>query len=62
MGTVKSYETKTRGKLYEVWYAKPDGLAVTTAASAARPMPSTTSTLSKCRSCEVLTSIQPMRE
>lgn len=25
MGTVKSYETKTRGKLYEVWYTKPDG-------------------------------------
>lgn len=25
MGTIKSYETKTRGKLYEVWYTKPDG-------------------------------------
>ncbi|MBF4568247.1 tyrosine-type recombinase/integrase [Plantibacter sp. VKM Ac-2880] len=25
MGTVKSYETKTKGRLYEVWYTKPDG-------------------------------------
>lgn len=25
MGTVKPYVTKTRGRLYEVWYTKPDG-------------------------------------
>ncbi len=25
MGTVKAYQTKTRGRLYEVWYTKPDG-------------------------------------
>lgn len=25
MGTVKSYTTKTKGRLYEVWYKKPDG-------------------------------------
>lgn len=25
MGTVKAYTTKTRGRLYEVWYTKPDG-------------------------------------
>ncbi|MGJ4844834.1 tyrosine-type recombinase/integrase [Leifsonia sp. Le1] len=25
MGTVKSYSTKTKGRLYEVWYTKPDG-------------------------------------
>lgn len=25
MGTVKSYETLTKGKLYEVWYRKPNG-------------------------------------
>lgn len=25
MGTVKAYETKTRGRLYEVWYTKPNG-------------------------------------
>ena len=25
MGTVKAYNTKTRGRLYEVWYTKPDG-------------------------------------
>lgn len=25
MGTVKPYSTKTKGRLYEVWYTKPDG-------------------------------------
>ncbi len=25
MGTIKPYETKTKGKLWEVWYTKPDG-------------------------------------
>lgn len=25
MGTVKAYATKTRGRLFEVWYTKPDG-------------------------------------
>jgi integrase len=25
MGTVKAYQTKTRGRLYEVWYTKPNG-------------------------------------
>lgn len=25
MGTIKPYETKTKGKLWEVWYVKPDG-------------------------------------
>lgn len=25
MGTVRAYQTKTRGRLYEVWYTKPDG-------------------------------------
>lgn len=25
MGTVKAYSTKTKGRLYEVWYTKPDG-------------------------------------
>ncbi|WIE79260.1 site-specific integrase [Curtobacterium sp. MCSS17_016] len=25
MGTIKSYETKTKGRLWEVWYTKPDG-------------------------------------
>lgn len=25
MGTIKSYATKTKGRLYEVWYTKPDG-------------------------------------
>lgn len=25
MGTVKAYSTKTKGRMYEVWYTKPDG-------------------------------------
>jgi integrase len=25
LGTVKAYSTKTKGRLYEVWYTKPDG-------------------------------------
>lgn len=25
MGTIKPYATKTKGRLYEVWYSKPDG-------------------------------------
>lgn len=25
MGTVKAYATKTKGRMYEVWYTKPDG-------------------------------------
>ncbi|MGP5014296.1 tyrosine-type recombinase/integrase [Glutamicibacter ardleyensis] len=25
MGSVKSYTTKTKGRMYEVWYTKPDG-------------------------------------
>lgn len=25
MGTVKPYSTKTKGRMYEVWYTKPDG-------------------------------------
>lgn len=25
MGTVKAYSTKTKGRMYEVWYTKPGG-------------------------------------